>query len=69
MSNDSIRTPHAEAVARVKGIFLEVPGSRLSVNDAARLSGLDPATCGQILAALQDARFLKRGRDGAFTTL
>lgn len=56
-----------EAVARLKGMFLEMPGTRLSLADVSRLAGLDPAICHQILCALQDAHFLKQGRDGLFT--
>jgi hypothetical protein len=55
-----------EALQRLKGIFLEVPGTRMTVADATRLSGLDRCVCGLILSALEDARFLKRGRDGLY---
>lgn len=56
----------AEAVARLKGVFLEVPGTRLSVADAARLSGLEQTTCTIVLNALEEARFLARTKDGLF---
>ena len=46
---------------------MEVPGTRLSPDDAARLSGVDSPMCQAILDALLAARFLKRGRDGTFT--
>jgi DNA-binding IclR family transcriptional regulator len=55
-----------EAVARLKGMFLEVPGTRLSLADVSRLAGLDPSICHQILSALEDAHFLKQGHDGLF---
>jgi DNA-binding IclR family transcriptional regulator len=55
-----------EAIARLKGMFLEVPGTRLSPADVSRLAGLDPSICHQILCALEDAHFLKQGRDGLF---
>jgi hypothetical protein len=55
-----------EAVLRLKGVFLEIPGTRLSVTDASRLSGLDGPTCNIVLMALEDARFLKRGQDGLY---
>jgi DNA-binding IclR family transcriptional regulator len=55
-----------EAVQRLKGVFLEVPGTRLTLADATRLSGLDRPTCHQVLMALEDARFVKRGRDGIY---
>ena len=55
-----------EAVQRLKGVFLEIPGTRLSVSDASRLSGLDRPTCNIVLMALEDAHFLKRGHDGLY---
>jgi DNA-binding IclR family transcriptional regulator len=55
-----------EAILRLKGVFLEIPGTRLSVADASRLSGLDGPTCNIVLMALEDARFLKRGHDGLY---
>jgi DNA-binding IclR family transcriptional regulator len=55
-----------EAVQRLKGVFLEIPGTRLSVSDASRLSGLDRPTCNMVLMALENARFLKRGHDGLY---
>jgi len=56
----------AEAIERLKGVFLEVPGTHLSTAQAARLSGLDEALCVSVLSALEDARFLKRTRDGRY---
>jgi hypothetical protein len=57
----------ADAVERLRGVFLEVPGTRLSVSDASRLSGLERTTCGAVLSALEDAHFLMRTRNGLFT--
>jgi len=59
-----VQTP--DAVERLKGVFLEIPGTRLTVADASRLAGLDQALCHQALATLERARFLKRGRDGRY---
>jgi hypothetical protein len=56
----------AEALHRVKGVFLEVPGTQLSLAQASRLSGLEPDMCESVLLALEDAHFLKRARDGRF---
>ena len=52
---------------RLKAMYQEMPGMRLSVADAARLAGLDPPVCREILEALADVRFLKRGHDGTFS--
>jgi hypothetical protein len=59
--------PIAEALQRVRGMFLDVQGTRLSIVDAARLSGIDRQLCGDVLEALANGRFLKRGADGTFT--
>jgi hypothetical protein len=45
----------AEALHRVKGVFLEVPGTQLSLVEASRLSGLEPDMCESVLLALEDA--------------
>jgi hypothetical protein len=56
-----------DAVQRLRGIFLEMPGTELSMADATRLSGLTRPVCRIVLEALEDARFLKRRSDGVFT--
>jgi hypothetical protein len=55
-----------EGVQRLKGVFLEVPGARLTLIAAARLSGLDTPVCEVVLDALEDAQFLTRGDDGCY---
>lgn len=55
-----------EVLRRVQGEFLEMPGLRLTEAQARRLWGLDEASCGALLGALMDAKFLFRTRDGAF---
>ena len=55
-----------DALSRVKGEFLEMPGLRLTEPQARRLWGLDAASCGALLKALVEAKFLFRTRDGAF---
>jgi DNA-binding IclR family transcriptional regulator len=58
-----------DAVQRLKGVFLEVPGTRVTLADASRLLGLDHSMCQAVLTALEDARFLKCGRDGRYQQL
>ena len=58
-----------EVLRRVQGEFLEMPGLRLTEAQARRMWGLDPASCGALLGALVDAKFLFRTRDGAFMRL
>jgi hypothetical protein len=60
------RSDALDAVQRLKGMFLEVPGTQLSPSQAARLAGLEPDLCGRVLQALEEARFLGRGRGGLF---
>ena len=55
-----------DVLSRVKGEFLEMPGLRLTEPQARRRWGLDAASCGALLAALVEAKFLFRTRDGAF---
>ena len=60
-------TPFAgDALARVRGMFLEMPGTEWTVADAARLAGLDTAVCRAILEALQQAGFVSQRVNGAF---
>jgi len=47
-------------------MFLEVPGTRLSAGQAARLAGIEPSLCRQILGSLLDSDFLKLSQDGTF---
>ncbi len=65
MTPESIRATD-EALRRVQGEFLEMPGLRLTEAQARRLWGLDAASCGALLGALVDAQFLFQTRDGAF---
>lgn len=55
-----------EAVQHLKGIFLEVPNTELTVNDACTMTGLEHYVCSCILEALADVRFLRRRGDGVF---
>jgi hypothetical protein len=55
-----------DAVARLKGVFQEVPGTHLSIGQAARLTGLEPTLCESVILALEDANVLKRTRDGRY---
>jgi hypothetical protein len=55
-----------EVVRRIRGEFLEMPGLRLTPQQACRLWRLDETACDAVLGALVDARFLAKTRDGAF---
>jgi hypothetical protein len=55
-----------DVVRRIQGEFLEMPGLRLTTQQAQRLWRLDQTSCEAVLGALVDARFLAKTRDGAF---
>jgi hypothetical protein len=55
-----------DALQRIQGEYLEMPGLRLTAAQAQRLWGLESATCSSLLAALVDAKFLTQTRDGAY---
>ena len=54
------------ALERLKGLFLEIPDTQLSLIEATRIAGLEPHVCRQLLGALVDGRFLQHGKDGAY---
>lgn len=58
--------PTEELLRRIQGEFLEMPGLRLTEDQARRLWALDAAMCTALLGALVDTRFLFRTRSGAF---
>jgi hypothetical protein len=58
--------PFAEALARVKAEYVEMPGLRLTRVQAARLWALDSRVCEAVLPALVEARFLVCTRGAAF---
>jgi hypothetical protein len=51
---------------RVCGEFLEMPGMRLTPQQAKRLWGLDEQTCLTLLQILVDEKFLARSREGGY---
>jgi hypothetical protein len=51
---------------RVRGEYLEMPGLRLTLAQAARLWSLDHGTCARVLYALVEARFLIVTSDGHY---
>jgi hypothetical protein len=58
-----------DVLQRIQGEFVEMPGLRLTPAQARRLWGLDRDVCDALLAALVDANFLVRTRDGAYVRL
>lgn len=54
---------------RIRGEFLEMPGLRLTQEQAARLWHMDAAVCAAALMRLVSDRFLTRTRHGAYVRL
>jgi hypothetical protein len=58
--------PNHPVLRRIQSEYLEMPGLRLTTDQAQRLWGLDRETCERALAVLIEAHFLSRTRDGAY---
>jgi hypothetical protein len=58
-----------ELVLRIRGEFMEMPGLRLTLEQAQKMWALDATTCAALIAALVDTGFLFKTRDGAFMRL
>ncbi|HKT81320.1 MAG TPA: DUF2934 domain-containing protein [Vicinamibacterales bacterium] len=56
----------ADAVERLKVVFIQIPETQMSVADASRLSGLERSTCRYVLGVLEDARLITQARNGLF---
>ena len=56
-----------DLIRRVRGEYLEMPGLRLTHDQATRLWGLDSRTCQKLLHTLLDARFLTCTSDGRYS--
>jgi hypothetical protein len=58
---------HAQAlVDRVRGEFNEMPGLQLTIPQAARLLGIEPQACRDVIDVLVDSAFLRRTPSGTF---
>lgn len=57
---------HMELLRRIRGEFREMPGLRLSQEQAMRLWSLDRATCVDVLTELRSARFLEIDPNGRY---
>jgi hypothetical protein len=58
--------PHNALVTRIRGEYLEMPGLRLTLEQAKRLFGVERALCKRVLDALVEAKFLCVRPDGAY---
>jgi hypothetical protein len=58
--------PHTPLVTRIRGEYLEMPGLRLSLEQAQRLCGVEQMLCQTVLDALVEARFLCLRPNGTY---
>jgi len=65
----AVETPGHELLQRIRGEYLEMPGLRLTPEQAGRLWSLDLDTCRRLLEALVEAKFLARSGDGTYFRL
>ena len=56
----------ADWLRLIRAEYLEIPGLCLTKSQVQRLWGLDPVTSETLLAALVDAKFLRRTRQDAY---
>ena len=61
--------PHTPLLTRIRGEYLEMPGLRLTFEQAQRLFGVDRTLCMMLLDALVEAKFLCVTSDGAYMRL
>jgi hypothetical protein len=61
--------PHDMLLTRIRAEYLEMPGLRLTLQQAQRLWGVERALCKMVLDALVDEKFLHVKADGAFARL
>jgi hypothetical protein len=61
--------PHQTMFQRIRAEYLEMPGLRLTLEQAQRLCGLERALCKTVLDALVDDKFLCVKSDGAYGRL
>ena len=59
-------TPTTDALAHVRAEYLDMPGLRLTEQQAERLFHLDCAACEAVLEKLVGVGFLRRTDDGLF---
>ena len=58
--------PHNAMLKRIRAEYLEMPGLRLTVEQARRLCGVERALCQTVLDALVNEKFLCVKSDGAY---
>ncbi len=63
----AVQTPVRELLQRIRGEYLEMPGLRLTAEQARRLWAVDDLVmCRSLLDTLVETKFLGRSLDGAY---
>jgi hypothetical protein len=58
--------PHDAMLKRIRAEYLEMPGLRLTLEQARRLCGVERALCQRVLDLLVDEKFLCVKSDGVY---
>ena len=66
MVNCGLGVPRDEMLRRISGEYLEMPGLKLTTEQAQRLWALDRDTCCDLLGELVASCFLTRSADGCY---
>jgi hypothetical protein len=61
--------PHHTILNRIRAEYLEMPGLRLTLEQAQRLCGVERALCERVLHMLVDAKFLCVKPNGTYARL
>jgi hypothetical protein len=61
--------PHNALLTRIRGEYLEMPGLRLTLEQAQRLCGVERMLCKMVLDGLVEAKFLCVKADGTYARL
>lgn len=61
--------PHEATLTRMRAEYLEMPGLRLTLEQAQRLCGVERTACKQVLDALVDSKFLCVNANGVYARL
>ena len=56
----------SDALNRLRGTFLEIPGTKLTADQASKLCGIELPECGKLLDVLKNDGFLTLRPDGSF---
>jgi hypothetical protein len=64
--SEHLNVSREQMIRRISGEYLEMPGLRLTTEQAQRLWGLDRQSCCDLLGELVASRFLVRTADGRY---